>query len=94
MSNLVFSKYLSPSQKTESGPRHELSAMVDEIIKVTGVERDYPYSYWCRKVKQSKKSFGQILDICKEADQLDNKYSKGGFICNRLCNKQKKNEKK
>jgi hypothetical protein len=90
MSNLVLDKYLGNLKKNERAPKHEISAMVDEIIKVTGVDKNYPYSFWCRKVKQSHKCFFQVYDICKEAEDLPDKYSRGGYITNRLCNKPKK----
>lgn len=61
---------------------------VDEILKVIGKD-GYPYGFWLKKVKNY--SYAQILAICKEAEELPAKYSKGGFIVNKLC---KKNLKK
>ena len=66
-------------------PPHEQAAKVDEILKVVQLTKEYNYTYWLRKVK--KWSFADILAICKEADSLPEKYSKGGFLTNRLSKK-------
>jgi len=96
MSNLVLDKYLNNYQvqkKRESENQAKLRAKVDEIIKITGIEKNYDYGYWCKKVKQSQKSFFEVLEICEVAQTLDSKYPKGKFITNRLCNKPTKNQK-
>lgn len=78
-------KYFIKYQTKQKIPPHEQAAKVDEIIKIVGLNKIYNYTYWLRKVKNY--SFSQILDICKEASNLGDKYNKGGFITNRLCNK-------
>lgn len=77
--------YLNKYQTKQKGPAHEQAAKVDEIIKVVGKNDRYPYGFWLRKVK--KFSYGQILAMCKEASNLNSKYSKGGFLTNKLCHK-------
>lgn len=80
------SKYLDKYQtKEKKGPRHEQSAKVDEILKVLGENDRYKYGFWLKYV--SKWSFGQILEICKTAANLPDKYSRGGYIVNKLLKK-------
>lgn len=70
--------------KREKPPRHEQNAKVDEILKVIGKNDRYKYGFWLKYVK--KFSFGRILEICKLAENLPGKYSKGGFMVNKLKN--------
>lgn len=72
-------KYTEVNKKA---PPHELSASVNEIIKIVGESKTYNYGYWLRKVKNV--SYSKVLGICKEAGSLDAKYNKGGFITNSL----------
>ncbi len=65
-------------------PKHELAASVQEIIDLIGETKQYNFKYWLRKVKLSKISYTGILGILKEANNLPDKYSKGGFITNQL----------
>ncbi len=80
MDTLLFNKY-----QQKKGAPHEQAAKVDEIVKIVGLSKEYPYTYWLRKVKNF--SYGYVLEICKEADSLDKKYSKGGYLTNKLCKK-------
>lgn len=82
VSNLL-GKYLN-KQKV---PPHEQAAKVDLIVEIVGLNKTYNYTYWLRKVK--KFSYGDIVNICKEASNLEGKYNKGGFITNKLCKKTK-----
>ena len=77
--------YLNIHYQGKKTPPHEQAAKVDEIIKLVGLSEKYPYQYWLRKVKSF--TFGDILDICKTAEGLPDKYPKGAFITNRLCRK-------
>lgn len=63
---------------------HDLASIVDEIIAVTGEHKTYNYKYWLGKVKRSKLSFNEILNLLEKAKGLDEKYNKGGFITKRL----------
>lgn len=78
-------KYLIKYQTKQKVPPHEQAAKVNEILKIVKLTKQYDYGYWLRKVK--KHSFSTVLDICKEASNLGDKYNVGGFITNRLCNK-------
>lgn len=78
-------KYLTKYKTKQKIPPHEQAAKVDEIIKIVGLNKIYNYAYWLRKVKNT--SYGDILSICKEAEGLNEKYNKGGFITNKLCRK-------
>lgn len=80
MDALLFNKYKT-KQKV---PPHQPAAKVDEIVKIVGLSKEYPYTYWLKKVNGH--SYGRILEICKLAESLPDKYSKGGFITNKLTN--------
>lgn len=75
-------KYKNKFSSSKKKPPHEKSASVDEIIKLVGLSKTYDYGYWLKKVGTA--SFSTVLGILKEASSLEAKYSKGGFICNRL----------
>jgi len=66
----------------EKVPPHEQAAKVNEILKVIPLTETYNYTYWLRKVKPF--SFSSVLEICKLASELPEKYNKGGFITNKL----------
>jgi hypothetical protein len=66
----------------DKAPRHEKAASVNEIIRVLGESRTYNYTYWLNKVGSA--TYSQVTDILKEASSLEKKYSKGGFITNKL----------
>lgn len=72
-------KYLVKDNKK---PKHQTAASVDEIIKIVGESKQYDYGYWLRKVKNV--SYAKVLQICKEASNLDKKYNRGGYITNKL----------
>jgi len=65
-------------------PPHELSACVDEIIKICPVTKEYSYTYWLRKVKKSGLNLYQVEQLLAKSQELDKKYSKCGFIVNCL----------
>lgn len=69
--------------KTTKAP-HDLASIVDEIITVAGEHKTYNYKYWLGKVKRSKLTFNEILNLVEKAKGLDEKYNKGGFITKRL----------
>jgi hypothetical protein len=71
-------------------PSHELSASVDEIIGLVGINKTYNYGYWLFMVKKSKMKYCDILDLVKKARELDSKYNVGGYITNQLVPKTKK----
>ena len=78
--------YLNVYYQSKKTPPHEQAAKVDEIVKIVGLNKPYNYQYWLKKVKPF--SFTTILEICKDASNLDSKYNIGGFITNRLsCKK-------
>ncbi len=68
-------------------PKHELSASVNEIIKVVGEEKGYGYGYWLKLVKKSGLSFGGIMGLLKSIENMDKKYPKGAVLTNKLLNK-------
>lgn len=72
-------KYIQPDSKA---PKHEVAAAANEVVKLLGNNKQYPYTYWLRKVKGI--SYSKVLSICKEASNLPNQYSKGGFLTNRF----------
>jgi len=57
--------------------------LVNKILEVTGQERSQ-YAKWCNWVNRSKLSMNAVLDLCDKAQTLPEKYSKAGFIRNRL----------
>lgn len=61
---------------------HELSAITNEIERVIGFTPRYNRGYWLKKCKG--KSFGEIMGLLKQAEGMDKKYNKGGFITNAL----------
>lgn len=63
---------------------HQLADKVNRIMEVVPSNRRYPYGYWLKKVKNSNLSWGMIDNICRTAEGLDKKYSKGGYISNQL----------
>ena len=72
-------KYL---KKNDKAPRHEKAASANLIIELLGNSKSYPYEYWLRKIGRA--SYSTVVGIIKEASSLDRKYSKGGYITNRL----------
>ena len=71
------SGYKAPVQKS----KHPNQVLTDEIMRVTG-EKDY--RKWVMRVALSKKGANEILDICKTANELPDKYNKAGYIWKRL----------
>lgn len=66
---------------------HTLAALVDEVVKVVGINKTYNYAYWLRKVKDFQKkggSVGQILDWLKEIRDYPADFNKGGTLTNKL----------
>lgn len=76
-------KYL----KKTAPPPHQLSASVDEIIKICPLTSKFTYGMWLKKVKQSGKSYNDILYLIAKSGQLDEKYNRCGFISNNLVKK-------
>jgi len=77
-------------------PKHEKSASVDSVIEIVGLSKKYNYKYWLAKI--GKIRYNDIQEITKNARNLPDKYSKGGYITNRLDelngrNKNKRNAK-
>lgn len=66
-------------------PRHEKSAMVDEIIKIVGVSAKYGYTYWLRKIKDW--SYPELMGLLKSIEKMDSKYPKGATLTNKLLRK-------
>ena len=69
-------------QKTTA--RHELSASVDYIEKYIGFSGKYKYNYWLGMVHRSGKTNYQIRQLVDEAMTFDRKYSRGGWLTNKL----------
>lgn len=69
--------------KVDKASRADVT-LVERIIEVAGEHPKYNFKYWLAKIHRSKLSPNQILDICDEADKLDTKYCKGGYIVKRL----------
>ena len=57
--------------------------LVNRILEVSGQDKS-KYTFWLKKVGESKRSMNYILDLCDKAQTLPDKYNKGGFIRNRL----------
>lgn len=86
MDTLLLKKY----QTIKKGaPPHEQAAKVDLIVEVIGLSKQYDYKYWLRKVK--KISYSDIISFCKEASNLPDKYSKGGYLTNKCKTKKSTN---
>ena len=69
----------------EKAPPHEHAASVNAIVEFMAKypnEQKRPRGYWDRKAKGA--SYGDVLAILKKAGELPAKYTKGGFITNRL----------
>lgn len=73
-------------EKDPKPARHELAAMVNEIKKVVPFEdkAKYGYKYWLGKLKRSGIRYGALMVLLKDAEKIDPKYNKGGFITNKL----------
>lgn len=57
--------------------------LVNRILEVSGQDKS-KYTFWLKKVHESKRSMNEVLDLCDKAETLDEKYNRGGFIRNRL----------
>lgn len=79
--NSLLERYEKYKQEKKPAP-HEKAAAVNEIIKILGESKIYNYSYWLRKVGSA--SYSTVVAILKEAQSLESKYSKGGFVTNKL----------
>lgn len=76
---------LNERKPRKHGPPHEHAASVDAIIAFLGKENTATYGRWLSLVKG--KCYGDVMAILKQAKDLDPKYSRGGFIVNRLRSK-------
>ena len=65
-------------------PPHQLSASVDEIIKICPLTKRFTYGMWLKKVKLSGKSYNDILYLISKSEKLDEKYNVCGYISNSL----------
>lgn len=73
----------TPKLKSQKAPSHEKAAIVNLFLDfVGGASKDYPYTYWLRKVGKCK--YGDALDIIKALENLPIKYNKAGTIINKL----------
>jgi hypothetical protein len=76
--------YTKPEGKI---PRHEKSAIVDEIKKVVKFNDTdkYGYKYWLRMIGQ--RSYGEMMGILKEIEKAPSKFPKGALLTNKLRKK-------
>ena len=64
-------------------PSHEKAATVNLFLDfIGGVSKDYPYTFWLRKV--GKCTYGDAIGIIKGLENLPIKYNKAGTIINQL----------
>jgi hypothetical protein len=93
MQKLDFSKYANV--KKQKPPPHPLSAC-SELIREAGIykneDKKYGRTYWlgvlsrhCKKKNKAPESmYTELLGLLKEASGMDGKYSKGGWLTNKL----------
>lgn len=97
---LSIGEYLSKNQSIpdSKAPSHWKADIVNQIIDLVGLSPKFSvfdkptqfkktYIYWLSLIKKSGKSWGDCMCLLKEANGLDSKYSKGGFITNKLKTK-------
>jgi len=77
------SSLLERAAPHRAAPPHSKAAAVNEILDALKDEpKQYSYGYWLRKVGRA--SYGTVMSIAKAARDLPAKYSRGGFVTNRL----------
>lgn len=81
ISNSILARY-EQSKEKDMSPKHERAASVNAILELVSPTKTYDYKYWLVKVGNA--TYSQVLDILKEARGLESKYSKGGYITNKL----------
>lgn len=78
------SEYLQQYENTPTvrPPRHWKADIVNQMIEMGFEKKDYVR--WLTMIKRSRKSWGDMMVILKEANGLPSQYSKIGFIINKL----------
>ena len=72
----------TPKKDDIKHPRHEKSAIVDEIIKVVGDHSKYNYKYWLRMIGDVR--YNEMLGMLKEVQNAPDRYAKGAILTNKL----------
>lgn len=75
------SDLLAIKAEKKNAPRREDEAAVEAIMAALPGD-NYTFARWLKLVKG--KSYSEVLAIIKKAKELPSKYSRGGFITNRL----------
>lgn len=71
-------------QTNVKAPTHWKADIVNQIIELVGEDKKYNFVFWLARIKRSRKTWGECMDIIKKARGLDKKYNVGGFINNSL----------
>jgi len=69
---------------TKVTARHELADSVDYIEKKIGLTGKYNYKFWLGRIKRKGMSNFQVKELVDEAQKMDKKYNKGGWLNNQL----------
>jgi hypothetical protein len=73
---------LAERQVKKRPPPHEKAASSSAILALLGENDRFGRGYWLRLI--GDRSYGEVLAIVKTAAGLPSRYSKGGYITNRL----------
>jgi hypothetical protein len=81
------SNYLDKFKYKKGDPRHEKAEVVNEILKVVEIKRDYNYGFWLSKLKRFEESGGSfwlIRDWLKQIDSYPGNFNKGAILTNKF----------
>lgn len=92
---LTLKEYLELHKKTVKPPRHWKADIVNQIIELIGLNPAYAkydkatqykktYVQWLSMIKRSRKGWGDMMSVLKNASGLPDKYNKAGYIINQL----------
>lgn len=74
-------------KKDSANPNGEFNASINEIGKICPFTRQFPRGFWSKKLKLSGKSYNDIMYLIQKSGELDEKYSRCGWLANKLSNK-------
>jgi len=79
--------YKMPEQTIDRRMTHQI--LTDKILEVCKGEKQFAYGLWTKWITDSggRLSMNDVLDIINKAGGLPDKYSKSGYIRNRLLGK-------